>query len=196
MSTFTENFRKQFDILKDQEMYFKGDMRNVEYFAKNPKNDNKDEIRLKISAINNHEINDNDALEAMTEHIVKLNIDKRLTANDLNIVEDIANITVKGKQMRLLNFASVYCNYHKPDVYPIYGKGEHREIARRYIKEQNLNVNPDQLDRYLVMKQVLDDIIKRFLGDKEINYLEARKFGWLYLDKVIRETQAQEAAAK
>ncbi len=49
MSTFTENFRKQFDILKNQEMYFTGDMRNIEYFAKNQKNDSKDEIRLKIS---------------------------------------------------------------------------------------------------------------------------------------------------
>lgn len=196
MSAFTENFRKQFDILKNQEMYFTGDMRNVEYFAKNPKNDNKDEIRLKISAINNHEINDNYALEAMTEHILKLSIDRRLAAKDLTLVEDIANIMVKGKQLRLLNFASIYCNYHKPEVYPIYGSGQHREIARLYIKEHNLSVNPEELDRYLVMKQVLDDIIKRFLGDKEINYLEARKFGWLYLDKVIRETQAQEAAAK
>lgn len=195
MPAFSENFRKQFDILKDQKMYFTGDLRNIEYFAKNSKNNNKDEIRLKISAINNHEINDNYALEAMTEHILKLNIDKRLASNDLTLVEDIANITVQGRQLRLLNFASTYCSYHKPDIYPIYS-GQHSEIAKRYIKEHNLNVNPDQLDRYLVMKQVLDDIIKRHLSDKEVNYVEARKFGWLYLDKVIRETQVQGVNSK
>lgn len=192
MSTFNENFRKQFDILKDQEMYFTGDTRNIEYFAKNPKNDSLDEIRLKISAINNHEINDHYATEAMVEHILNLNIDNRLDANDLSLVEDIANIKVQGKQLRLLNFASIYCNYHKPDVYPIYGGGQHREVAKRYIKEHKLNVNPDELDRYLVMKEVLDDIIKRYLGDKDVNYFEARKFGWLYLDKVIRQTRAEE----
>ena len=66
MENLSDNIRKQFDILEGQEMYFVNDLRNMEFFAKNPLNDNKEIIRDKVSAMNHKDINRLLAAEAMT----------------------------------------------------------------------------------------------------------------------------------
>jgi hypothetical protein len=189
METLKDNLKKHFDLLKGEQMYFVKDQRNMEFFEKNPLNNKREDVRNKISAINHTDINRLVAAEDMTDHILKLNIDKKLAANDLSVVEDIANFSMKGQQYKLLNFASIYCNYHNPAVYPIYSD-QHLDFAKRYIQNNNLKIDPNKLDQYLVMKEVLDDIIKRHFGKEEVNYFEARKFGWLYLDKVLSESAA------
>jgi hypothetical protein len=39
----------------------------------------------------------------------------------------------------------------------------------------------------------MDDLIDRVLGEKKINYFEARKFGWLYLDRFIQMSREERA---
>jgi hypothetical protein len=131
----------------------------------------------------------------MTDHILKLNVDKKLDTNDLSVVDDIANITINGQQNRLMNFASIYCNYHKPDVYPIFSD-QHLNFVKTYIRNNNLKINPDKLEQYLVRKEVLDDIIKRHFSKEDVDYFTARKFGWLYLDKVLSESSIPDASKK
>lgn len=189
MSALDTALKKYFELFKGQEGYFKADISNLDFFKKNPRNESREDIRLKVSAINEKTLMDLAGAEEMVEHIYALRIDSRLAANDLSLVEDIAAINIRGKQEHLLHFASQYCNYHKPDVYPIYSE-QHFALYRHYIEEHKLNVQPDDLKKYEVFNSVLDDVLNRFGMKGKLNYIEARKFAWLYFEKVLQESAA------
>lgn len=186
MTKFEESLKKYLAIFVDQEMYFVSDLRNLELFEKSPLNTNADDIRTKISAINDDEIRKQTLMEDMTTHILNLRIDNRLKQGDLTLVGDIANITAHGKAYQVLHFASVYCNYHKPDVYPIYSE-QHFAFYRQYLKTFALPLDAEKLNTYQVFAAALNDLLTRTNLNGKINYLHVRKFGWLYADKVLEE---------
>jgi hypothetical protein len=37
-----------------------------------------------------------------------------------DLIERIANVEISGKRRRNYSFATKYCNFRRPDVYPIY----------------------------------------------------------------------------
>ena len=196
MSKYDAALKKYLDIFGSQEMYFINDNRNLEVFAKNPSNNKEEDIRIKISAINDDmEIRQLPDINDMIAHILKLNIDDRLQRGDLTLVEDIANISANGKAYHFLHFASVYCNFHRPDIYPIYSD-QHFGFYREYIKDNNLKHDPDKLDTYAVFSAALDAFITRLGVKGKMNYLHIRKFGWLYFDHVVKESMVEEVKSK
>jgi len=118
MVSFHELLKKYLDLYSNQEMYFTNDTRNLEFFKDNPSNTKIEDIIQKLSVMNDLEVNNLVAQEVIAKHILELNIDQRLAKNDLSVVSDIAWFTLNGKEETLLHFASVYCNLHKPDVFP------------------------------------------------------------------------------
>lgn len=189
MSVLANVLKKYFEIFKGQEGYLIRDIGNLEFFKRNPRNETIEDVQLKVSAINNKELNDLAGMEEMVEHICGLKIDNRLAANDLSVVEDIATVKIRGNAYHMLSFASEYCNYHKPDVYPIYSE-EHLELYQRYVEENKLNVKAEDLKKYEVFKTVLDDVLARYELKGKMNYLEVRKFGWAYFEKIMQESTA------
>src|SRR6478735_1312631 len=113
MSSFQTILKKYVDAFSDQEMYFVNDIRNLEFFKENPENSSIESIRMKLSALHDHDLAENYVTEEMIDHILKLQIDSRLQKDDLTVVEDIARLNARGKTFNLLHFASVYCNFHK-----------------------------------------------------------------------------------
>jgi hypothetical protein len=186
MSTFQESLKKYLDLYSGQEMYFVNDTRNLEFFKANSSNTKLEDIQQKLSIMNDADFNRLGAQEPMAKHILELNIDPRLAKNDLSVVSDIAHITLNGKEENLLHFASVYCNLHKPDVFPIYSD-QFADFYRRYIKEYKLNINPDELNKYDVFAKAQDDLITRYGVKGKMNFLQMRKFAWLYMEKVLKE---------
>jgi len=187
MTTFETALKKYLALFADQEMVFINDARNLELFKKNSLNTNLDEIRTKISALNDDpDIKQLSGLDDMANHIMKLNVDDRIKQSDLSVVEDIANITVNGKAYHFLHFASLYCNLHRPDIFPIYSE-QHFPFYREYIKRNNLKLDPDKLNTYAVFSAALDDLLTRTGVKGKMNYLHIRKFGWLYIDHVMKE---------
>ena len=189
MNKFEAALKKYLDIFADQEMYFVNDHRNVELFQKIPLNTNGEDIQTKLSAINDTEISRHAIMSDVISHILKLKIDERIKNNDLGVVEDIAHITVKGQPFHLLHFASVYCNLHKPDVFPIYSE-QHLDFYRRYIKEKNLPLDSDKINTYGVFSEALKDLVQRLGLTGKMNYLQLRKFGWLYAETVVKEANS------
>ena len=189
MSKFDASLKKHLDIFKDQEMYFVNDIRNIELFSKTPLNATKDDVKTKVSALNDSDVRSLSLEEDMINHIVKLNIDDRIKRNDLKVVEDIASISGAGKNHNLLHFASVYCNYHKPDVFPIYSEQYH-DFYKKYITEYKLQLKAEKLNTYTVFSQALNDLIKRLGLTGKLNYLHLRKFAWLYAEAVVRESNS------
>jgi len=186
MNKFEISLKKYVDIFRGQEMYFVHDMKNVELFQKFSFNTNIEDIRIKVSAINDKDINDHTLMDSMIAHIGSLNIDERLKRDDLSLVEDIAHLTAHGKSFYFLHFASVYCNFHKPYTFPIYSD-QHAEFYKRYIKENNLPLDPEKINTYDVFSKALNDLVHRLGLKGKMNYLHIRKFGWLYAEKVVEE---------
>jgi hypothetical protein len=186
MTKFQESLKKYLDLYSDQEMYFVNDARNLEFFKEYPLNTKPEDILQKLSLMSDLDFSKLNAQEPMAKHILELNIDPRLAKNDLSVVSDIASITLNGKEENFLQPASAYCNLHKPDVFPIYSD-QFLDFYKRYIKEFNLDINPDELNRYDVFTKALSDFVTRFGLKPKMNYLHIRKFAWIYLEKILQE---------
>jgi hypothetical protein len=189
MAKFESALKKYLDIFKNQEMYFVNDLKNLELFKKTNENKNAEDIRTKVSAVNDADISNLGILEKVVSHIQSLNIDDRLRKNDLTVVEEMATVTVGSKTHRLLHFASVYCNFHLPEVYPIYS-GQYLDFYKRYITEYKLPLDVDKLDTYDIFTKALNDLVQRLGLKGKMNYLHLRKFAWLYAEHVVKEAAA------
>lgn len=188
MTPFETVLKKHLTIFAGQEMYFVNDTRNLELFSKTSGNSTLEDVRTKVSALNDTDVRNLLLEEQMINHIVKLNIDARLNRNDLTVVEDIAQLTAHGKNHHLLHFASVYCNFHKPEVFPIYSEQYH-DFYRKYIVDYKLPLDPEQLTTYAVFSKALNDLVQRLGLTGKMNYLQLRKFAWTYADIVVREAK-------
>ena len=186
MSLFGEKLHEYVDKFKHEEGYFVRDLENIRFFSEYPDNTKMDSVMLKLSAINHHDIEKLSVIRPMADHIVSLNIDPKIQLHDLSVVEDIARLSFHGKTFYLLNFASIYCNYHKPGVFPIFSE-QHMDFYRGYNIEHHLNDDVDTFG-YVAFKNTLDDMLTRYHLKDQLNYFEARKLGWLYLDKIIAES--------
>lgn len=186
MTKFETALKKYLAIFDSQEMYFVNDLKNLELFQKTPSNKDAVDIRMKVSAVNDTEIGNLGILDNVVGHIQSLNIDERLKKDDLTLVEAIANFSIGAKTHHLLHFASVYCNFHRPDTYPIYSE-QYLDFYRRYITEYKLSLDPSKLNTYDVFTKALNDLVQRLGLKGKMNYLHLRKFAWLYADHVVKE---------
>ena len=187
MKAIQAALKKYLDIFAGQEMYFMNDNRNLALFQQIPSNTSADDIQTKLSAINDEDLRSNYLMTDMLTHILELDIDPRLKAGDLSVVEDIATIAAQGKSFHLLHFASLYCNLHRPEIYPVYSE-QHLALYKKYIVENNLPLDPERLDTYAVFSKVLNDFLRRLELSGKMNYLHIRKFGWLYMESVLKES--------
>lgn len=128
-------------------------------------------------------------MQDVISHIVKLKIDDRFKRGDLSLVEDIAHLKANGKEVYLLNFASVYCNFHKPDAFPIFSD-QYIDFYKKYIVENKLPLDPEKINTYDVFSKALNDLVQRLGLTGKMDYLQLRKFAWLYAEAVVKESKA------
>lgn len=91
-------------------------------FRMMPRNTDVGEVGVKLAALNSLYSTNIFAVVQVARHIVDLGIDARLAGAtvDPELIEDIARVTIKGKSRRHYSFATKYCSFHRPDLYPIY----------------------------------------------------------------------------
>ncbi len=56
----------------------------------------------------------------VAKRIVELNPCKRIAEGDTSLVNEMAAVSIAGKNWKFYSFASKYCSQHKPDKFPIY----------------------------------------------------------------------------
>lgn len=96
---------------------------NKLFFNVYPKNVEIEDILIKVAALNDFYNTNIYYPFNMAQHILELNIDDRMRAGDLSLVNDIATLETKpGKVVNLYSFASKYCSHHYPEIYPIYDR--------------------------------------------------------------------------
>jgi hypothetical protein len=91
-------------------------------FEAMPKNDDVGEVGVKIAALNGLYWTNILGVLQVARHIVALDIDAILTehSTDPDLIEKIATVEFRSKRRRNYSFATKYCSFHRPDVYPIY----------------------------------------------------------------------------
>lgn len=87
-----------------------------------PQNNDVGEVGVKVAALNGLYSTNIFGVVQVARHIVSLNIDATLAEHAVNfdLVERIANVEISGRRRRNYSFATKYCNFHRPDGYPIY----------------------------------------------------------------------------
>lgn len=87
-----------------------------------PNNTDVGEVAVKAAALNELYKTGILAVSQVATHIVQLGIDARLAKDtvDADLVAAIATVVIGGKERHNYAFATKYCSFHRPDVYPIY----------------------------------------------------------------------------
>jgi hypothetical protein len=75
---------------------------------------------VKVAVLNSLYSTNIFALYPVAAHIHHLQIDNALAQQSLTVVDAIARIDLNGKRRRNYSFATKYCHWHLPEVYPIY----------------------------------------------------------------------------
>jgi hypothetical protein len=103
-------------------------LRNL--FEAMPHNTDVGEVAVKLAALNGLYSTNILAVVQVATHIAGLCIDARLAepAIDASLIEEIATVSVKGKIRRNYSFATKYCAFHRPDLYPIYDSLVHNVL--------------------------------------------------------------------
>ncbi len=89
-------------------------------FALYPNNNDISEVLLKVNILNDFYSTNIFNTYKVAEYIVSLNIDKKLKAKDLSVVNDIADKTKNGINRNIYSFATKYCVNHLGNEFPIF----------------------------------------------------------------------------
>ncbi|HPW55194.1 MAG: hypothetical protein KA072_02990 [Thermoanaerobaculaceae bacterium] len=143
-------------------------------FATYPANTVLEDVLTKVVLLNSLYSTNVYAVTEMAEHIVALGIDGQLAVGSRAVVGAIADLEASGRVH--YSFASKYCAWHRPILYPIYDNlvdrllwryqrhyrfgtfqqadlrdyGQYVEIIRAFIQHFSLDgVTFNQLDKYL-----------------------------------------------
>ena len=87
-----------------------------------PDHKNKFDVETKVKLLNLFYSTGIQATNVMAQNILTIkDIDKRLAEKDLSLVEEIAKLTFSNNNTRNnYSFATKYCAYHQPELFPIY----------------------------------------------------------------------------
>jgi hypothetical protein len=119
------------------------------------------------------------AIYALAKLICGLDVDLKLNQASLDVVDEIAYKPI-GKNNRYV-FATKYCHWHRPDVYPIYDTNA-KELILKYQEVHGfarVNFSENDLQHYPKYKEIIEEFRCYYkLGG--VTFRELDKFLWLY----------------
>lgn len=143
-----------------------------------PRNSDESEIIIKVSALNTlYSTQLRKYLFAVVSHIKNLDIDDRLLAGDITLIDDIIQTPVdNGKVYRCYSFTTKYCSFHRPDIYPIYDSYVNKVLV--YLQKRDSFAEDMVIDNKNYASYV--EAIRRF---KE--YYNLQQFSLKEVDKYL-----------
>ncbi|NJN84464.1 MAG: hypothetical protein HC802_20745 [Caldilineaceae bacterium] len=120
------------------------------------------------------------AIRAVAQHIRALQVDESLAAQDLAIVEKIARVEFNGKRRRNYSFATKYCAWHRPELYPIYDRNVDYLLWGYHCQEQFADFDRrDMWSDYAAFVRIYDAFRSHF-SLEAYSYRQIDKFLWRY----------------
>jgi|SRR5579863_2704269 len=152
----------------------------AELFDLFPLNNRASRVLLKATALNRLYSAGVLAVGKVADHIYQNRdqIDAALTGGSPSVVEKIARVTIKGKEYNFYSFATKYCNWHKPESYPIYDSLVEKYI-HRLQKRDNFSSSFRRLDDLYSYEAFL-----RIMNEFRESY-ELSEFTFKQLDKFL-----------
>jgi len=151
----------------------------VELFEVFPKNQTLEHILLKVAALNSLYNTNIYATYTVAEHIHRLNIDPKLAAHSLDLVNEIAVVIISGKTRRNYSFASKYCSWHLPEIYPIYDNIVEYMIWNYQKSDQFMRFRRNELQDYVRYREIIG-VFRNFYSLEQYSFKEIDKFLWSY----------------
>jgi len=144
-----------------------------------PYNTKEEEILVKVQILNLFYSTGIINTYAVAKHIYDLkDTDKLLQNADIELIENIANITIKGKRRRFYSFATKYCCHHNPNQYPIFDNNVCKILIYFNKIDNFYNFKASDLKNYGVFKNVIQEFQKYYDLEK-YSFRELDWYLWL-----------------
>ena len=138
-----------------------------------PKNTKIEEVLIKVSVLNDfYKTNIFDTF-SVAQHIVKLNIDNRLSNQDETIVDEIAKV-----KRFFYSFATKYCSHHQPEEFPIYDKFVKEMLVYFKSKEKFATFKNDDLKDYSTFKTIIHQF-RQFFKLEQFSLRQLDLYLWI-----------------
>ena len=132
---------------------------------------------LKAATLNDFYSTNIYSIYPVARHILELDIDSRLAAGRVDLVDDIQTVMVGGKEMHFYSFASKYCSHHNEKDYPIYDS--YVDEVLRYFRARDgfARFQNAELKIYSRFKKLLL-AFRAFYGLERFSLKEVDKYIW------------------
>jgi hypothetical protein len=149
------------------------------FYELTPQNKDLSDILLKVATLNEFYSTNIKSIYPVAKRILDLDIDARLCAGDESLVDDIARVVYKDKEVRNYSFATKYCSHHNALVFPIYDSYVDRVL--RYFRDEDhfADFKTTELKHYPTFKQVLLEF-QKFYGLQSFNLKQLDQFVWQF----------------
>ena len=145
-----------------------------------PKNNSIDDIILKVAALNTVYNTYIYSVYPVAQHILSLDIDKRLAVGDESLVNELMRVFyTDGGKIEHYSFATKYCSFHNSDAFPIYDSYVDK-ILQYYRNQEGFSVfkNSD-LKNYPHFKRILSDF-RHYFGLEKYTTKELDQYLWQF----------------
>lgn len=150
---------------------------NKLFFKIYPKNTDINDILIKCSSLNDFYSTNIFSIFPVAKHILNLNIDDRLKNGDSSLVNDIAKITINGKNKNFYSFATKYCSHHCPKDFPIYDSFVEKVLLHYKKCDKFMIFKKDDLKDYKNYKEILF-CFKKYYGIDEYSLKDIDRYLW------------------
>lgn len=143
-----------------------------------PHNDDINNVLAKTAILNDFYSTNIFSTYTVAKHIVDLDIDDRLAAGDLTVVNDIAKVEINGSQKNLYSFATKYCSHHNDKIYPIFDRYVERVLLYFRDKDGFFDFKKPDLKNCIKLCEIIK-AFQAFYNLKSYTLKEMDKYMWL-----------------
>lgn len=147
------------------------------FFTTYPKNDDIDDILIKVSVLNDFYSTNIFSVFPVAKHILSLSIDEAIKNADESIVNKIALVNMNGKVINFYSFATKYCSHHFPNDYPIYDTYVEKVLVTLNKRDRFSNFRKVDLKDFSIFKSVVIDF-KSFYNLNDYSLKDIDRYIW------------------
>ncbi len=151
----------------------------VELFTTFPQNQVLEHVLLKVATLNSLYNTNIYAVYTVAKHVHQLDIDPKLGNHSLDLVNEIATVTIRDKTRRNYSFASKYCSWHLPEIYPIYDSIVEQMIWIYQKSDRFTHFYRYELQNYVRYWGIMA-LFREFYGLDKFTFKEIDRFLWSY----------------
>ena len=119
------------------------------------------------------------AIHYVAKHILGIkDLDKRLKSGDIELVRELGEVTIGGKEKYFYSFTTKYCSHHNPIAFPIYDSYVEQDLPYFNKVDKFSAFKRKDLKNYRKFKEVLIDF-QRFYKLERFSLKELDRYLWL-----------------